>query len=55
MDNIYDNNTESNHGPFGKRQIHAGPYGGKETDNLSDKKAAAVFSPAKDIRPAPKQ
>ncbi|WP_371376307.1 hypothetical protein [Sporomusa aerivorans] len=55
MGNIYDNNQKSPHGPSGQPQNQQGPYGGKDTDSLTSKKAAAVMPPTKDIKARPKQ
>lgn len=55
MGKIYDNNTDSKHGPFGQPQGQQGPYGGKDTDNLTNKKAATIISAAKDAETHPKQ
>ncbi|SMC72302.1 hypothetical protein [Sporomusa malonica] len=54
MGNIYDKNQESAHGPFGESQTHQGPYGGKNSDTMTNKKAANVIPPTKDIKARPK-
>ncbi|WP_425059649.1 hypothetical protein SCACP_02430 [Sporomusa carbonis] len=54
MGNVYDNNLKSTHGPFGEAQTHQGPYGGKDADNLTNKQAANVLPPTKDIKARPK-
>ncbi|WP_144034048.1 hypothetical protein [Sporomusa silvacetica] len=55
MDDIYDDNSKSAHGPNGLEQRHKGPYGGKEADHLSNKDAGKVFPQKKDIKARPKQ
>lgn len=48
---LYDNNTQSQHGPSGiTAQKHHGPYGGKDNqDQLS-----AHFPEEKSVKPVPK-
>ncbi|HWR45004.1 hypothetical protein [Sporomusa sp.] len=55
MGNIYDNNLKSKHGPFGESQAQQGPYGGKDADNMTDKKASSVLPPTRDIKARLKQ
>jgi len=55
MGDIYDDNLKSAHGPNGLEQRHQGPYGGKETDHLSNKGAGKVFPQKKDVKARPKQ
>lgn len=55
MSNIYDNNSQSTHGPNGLEQQHQGPYGGKKNDQLSNKAAGKVFPQTNDIKARPKQ
>ncbi|CVK18611.1 hypothetical protein [Sporomusa sphaeroides] len=55
MSNIYDNNLKSKHGPHGQMQSHQGPYGGKETDSLSNANAAKVLPPTNESKARPKQ
>lgn len=50
MGKIYDKNQESAHGPFGESQNHQGPYGGRTSDTLTNKKAANVIPPVKDSK-----
>lgn len=55
MGNIYDNNLKSPHGPHGQRQSQQGPYGGKETDSLSNVTTAKVLPPTTDSKARPKR
>ncbi len=55
MGSIYDNNQKSPHGPSGLAQNQQGPYGGKDADNLTSKKAAGVLPPTKDSKARPQQ
>lgn len=54
MGNVYDDNLKSPHGPDGLEQRHQGPYGGKDDDQLSNKKAEKVFPQSKNIKARPK-
>ncbi|QDR83276.1 hypothetical protein [Sporomusa termitida] len=55
MGKIYDDNVNSKHGPFGQPQAQPGPYGGKDTDNLTSKKAATIISATTAATTRPKQ